>query len=145
MRNWALFEDESVARKMGEFLLQVTTVEFLLESLYGEFVDDDKKRKAFSDMTFGGKVSRLFEKISLGVRLQDRLALLLKNRNIFFHNAIAWDPIRGCACMKVGGPPTMSEIDVQNRQVKELMTDLYAVLLRVKDTKCHRFKTAITR
>jgi hypothetical protein len=145
MRNWVLFEDESVAGKMGEFLLQVTTVEFLLESLYGEFVDDDKKRKAFSDMTFGRKVGRLFEKISLGVNLQERLDLLLKNRNIFFHNAIAWDPISGYACMKVGGPPIMSEIDVQNKQVKELMTDLYVVLLRVKDTKCHQFKAIITR
>lgn len=166
MKNWVISKNKEIVYKVGEFFIQVTTVEHILEQIYAEFVDEIKIKQEFSKMMLGGKkgkINELSKKIKLGeenkiqeeiktiknwednkqsTNLKTRLNLMKEFRNKIAHNALEYNPINKQVHIKAD--EFTKELDPHILHVGELLTDLHIVLTNLREPKMKNWKKVIT-
>jgi len=160
MKNWVISENKKIVCKVGEFLIQVTTIEDMVGRIYNEFVVEESKMNKFSEFTLGKKIYELAKEVKIGdkqdgikstedykskrnqTNLRTRLCLLNKFRNKIAHDVLEYNPINRQIYIKSENLLTM--IDDQIFHADDLLSDLNIVLLSIRDPKMKGYKDGIT-
>lgn len=142
MKNWVISENKEVVYKVGEFFIQVTTVEYILEQIYAEFVNEVKVKEKFSGMTLGKKIDELSKRIKIegsdrGASIKERLLNLNEFRNKIAHNVFEYNPNDKKVYVK--NKILDEEIDKKISDVGELLIDIDIMLSFVKDGKGYKY------
>lgn len=160
MKNWVISKDKEIVYKVGEFLIQVTTIEYYLEQIYAEFLVNKSQKKKFSGMMLGDKIFELSKQIKIGeiqknssledyrkdsksINIRTRLYLTKEFRNKIFHNALKYDPINKSVILE--SKEISNELDKHILHVGELLTDLYIMLISLRDPKMAAYKIVLSK
>ena len=141
MKNWVISENKNIVYRVGELIIQITTLEYVLEQIYNEYILCELCRKRFSRLTFGRKIEDLSKIIKLGKALKTRLIIVKNFRDMIVHEAIEYNPTNKQVYIK--SENISNELDEQFRYVAELLTDLHIVLLCVKNPQYKSYKEVI--
>ena len=158
MKNWVISENKEIVYKVGEFLIQITTIEHMLERIYSEFVGGIENKEKFSEMMLGNKIAELSKRIKLGgeektktikdwandkrsVNLRTRLFIMKEFRNKIAHNALEYNPVD--KLVYIEADEITSDLEHHILHVDDLLGDLHIVLINLKEPKMVNWKKVI--
>lgn len=88
MKNWVISENKNIVYKVGEFIIQVTTIEYFLECWYEHLTSKTDLHIKFRGMMLGGKISALKKVLDMkNPRFKSLLTEIERVKN--FRNKIA--------------------------------------------------------
>ena len=121
MKNWVITSDKEFVYKLGEFFIQITTMESILEEIYYDFVSCKTCTTEFQDGTLGKKITILTKKIKLG-SMGVELKQILRWRNALAHEVVNYDSDNGMISIK---SESRLDLDEYNENISKLITNLY--------------------